>query len=40
VSAKTIETHRENIKGKLGLAHANALVARAALWVSQQGLTR
>lgn len=40
VSAKTIETHRENIKGKLGLPHANALVARAALWVREQGLAR
>ncbi|MDI1248131.1 MAG: response regulator transcription factor [Lacunisphaera sp.] len=40
VSAKTIESHRENIKGKLDLPHANALVARAALWVREQGLTR
>lgn len=40
VSAKTIESHRENIKGKLGLPHANALVARAALWVREQGLAR
>ncbi|HLP25498.1 MAG TPA: response regulator transcription factor [Acidobacteriota bacterium] len=40
VSGKTIETHRENIKGKLGLPHANALVARAALWVREQGLAR
>lgn len=40
VSAKTIETHRENIKSKLGLPHANALVARAALWVREQGLAR
>lgn len=40
VSAKTIETHRENIKGKLGLPHANALVARAVLWVREQGLVR
>lgn len=40
VSAKTIESHRENIKGKLDLPHANALVARAALWVREQGLLR
>lgn len=40
VSAKTIESHRENIKGKLDLPHANALVARAALWVREQGLMR
>jgi DNA-binding NarL/FixJ family response regulator len=38
VSVKTIESHRENIKAKLGLPHANALVARAALWVREQGL--
>jgi DNA-binding NarL/FixJ family response regulator len=40
VSVKTIETHRENIKGKLDLPHANALVARATLWMREQGLTR
>lgn len=40
VSVKTIETHRENIKTKLGLPHANALVARATLWMREQGLTR
>jgi DNA-binding NarL/FixJ family response regulator len=40
VSIKTIESHRENIKAKLDLPHANALVARAALWVREQGLTR
>lgn len=40
VSVKTIESHRENIKGKLGVPHANALVARAALWVRTQGLAR
>ncbi len=40
VSGKTIESHRENIKGKLGLPHANALVARAALWLREQGLLR
>lgn len=40
VSNKTIETHRENIKAKLGLPHANALVARAAVWAREQGLVR
>ena len=29
VSPKTVETHRERIKGKLGLSTANELVARA-----------
>lgn len=40
VSVKTIESHRESIKAKLGLPHANALVARAALWARAQGLVR
>lgn len=40
VSIKTIETHRESIKQKLGLPHANALIVRAALWVREQGLSR
>jgi len=40
VSVKTIESHREAIKAKLSLPHANALVARAALWVREQGLAR
>lgn len=40
VSVKTIEAHRESIKAKLGLPHANALVARAALWARAQGLVR
>lgn len=40
VSVKTIESHREAIKAKLGLPHTNALVARAALWVREQGLAR
>jgi DNA-binding NarL/FixJ family response regulator len=39
VSVKTIESHREAIKSKLGLPHTNALVARAALWARQQGVT-
>lgn len=40
VGVKTVETHRENIKAKLGLPHANALVARAVLWARGQGLVR
>jgi DNA-binding NarL/FixJ family response regulator len=40
VSVKTVESHREGIKTKLDLPHTNALVARAALWVREQGLTR
>lgn len=40
VSVKTIESHREAIKTKLGLPHTNALVARAALWAREQGLVR
>lgn len=37
VSVKTIETHRENIKNKLGLDTHAALVARAAQWVQAGG---
>lgn len=40
VSIKTIETHRESIKQKLGLPHANALIVRAAIWVREQGLSQ
>lgn len=40
LSVKTIETHRESIKGKLGLPHANALVSRAVLFAREQGLVR
>lgn len=35
VSVKTIEAHRENIKGKLGCDSHTALVARAAQWVRE-----
>jgi DNA-binding NarL/FixJ family response regulator len=33
LSPKTVETHRENIKGKLGLANASELVIHATRWV-------
>jgi DNA-binding NarL/FixJ family response regulator len=33
LSPKTIQTHRENIKHKLGLSHANELERHATLWV-------
>jgi DNA-binding NarL/FixJ family response regulator len=35
VSIKTVETHRENIKNKLGLASHAELVARAAQWLGE-----
>lgn len=35
VSVKTVETHRENIKNKLGLDSHAALVARAAQWLRE-----
>jgi len=37
ISFKTIETHRENIKFKLGLQNAAELVHFATNWASQQG---
>jgi DNA-binding NarL/FixJ family response regulator len=36
IGVKTVETHRENIKTKLGLDHAVALVREATVWVRQQ----
>ena len=33
VSVKTVETHRENIKSKLGVDTHAALTARAAQWI-------
>ncbi|MDO8543049.1 MAG: response regulator transcription factor [Opitutaceae bacterium] len=37
VSGKTVEAHRENIKGKLALDTHAALVARAAQWLRESG---
>jgi DNA-binding NarL/FixJ family response regulator len=37
VSGKTVETHRENIKHKLDLHSHGELLARAALWVRENG---
>ena len=37
LSFKTVETHRENIKRKLGLRDAAALVHYATLWVRNEG---
>ena len=37
ISFKTIETHRENIKFKLGLQNAAELIHFATNWASQQG---
>lgn len=34
-SVKTIEAHRENIKAKLGLRHANELMRYAVRWVEE-----
>lgn len=36
IGVKTVETHRENIKAKLGLEHAVALVREATVWVRQE----
>jgi DNA-binding CsgD family transcriptional regulator len=34
MSVKTVETHKENIKVKLGLASAAELAERAQAWVA------
>jgi DNA-binding NarL/FixJ family response regulator len=39
VSRKTVEAHRENIKGKLSVDTHAALVARAAQWLRESGAT-
>ena len=39
VSVKTVETHRENIKNKLGFQSHAELVARAAQWLRESGST-
>jgi hypothetical protein len=36
VSVKTIETHRDRIKKKLGLADGTELLHRAVLWASKE----
>jgi len=36
IGVKTVETHRENIKTKLGLEHAVALVREATVWVRRE----
>lgn len=35
IGMKTVETHRESIKNKLGLEHAAALVHKATVWVQE-----
>ena len=40
VSVKTVEAHRENIKGKIGVDTHTALVARAAQWLRDSGPLR
>ncbi len=35
IGIKTVETHRENIKNKLGLEHSPALVREATMWVQR-----
>ncbi len=35
ISAKTVETHRENIKVKLGIDNSSSLVVSASRWVQQ-----
>ncbi|MNC93093.1 Oxygen regulatory protein NreC [compost metagenome] len=35
ISIKTVETHREHLKNKLGVEHAAALVQMAIVWVQE-----
>lgn len=37
LSTKTVDVHRANIKGKLGIADSTALVRHAVRWVETQG---
>ncbi len=37
LSVKTVETHRQRIKGKLQLDNANKLVREATQWVLENG---
>ena len=37
ISVKTVESHREHIKDKLGAKNARELLQRATLWVHNQG---
>jgi DNA-binding NarL/FixJ family response regulator len=37
LSTKTVDVHRANIKGKLGLTDGTALVRHAVRWVETQG---
>ena len=36
IGMKTVETHREHIKNKLGIVHASALVSEATRWVNRE----
>ena len=36
LSVKTVETYRENIKGKFGLSNSNELTCEAVRWVMEQ----
>jgi DNA-binding NarL/FixJ family response regulator len=40
LSAKTVDTHRANIKDKLGIKSVSELISYAARWALQEGLNR